>query len=78
MNRSACQTRPLKTVAGSTVQLRGKHGGDITIDFDWLEEGGCIDCEVDIDASRDTMWHRLIWACESCGGGSAELTPSSD
>jgi hypothetical protein len=72
------QARSMKTEAGSTVRLKGAHGGDITIDFDWLEEGGCIDCEVDLDASRDTNWRRLVWACISCDGGSANLAPATE
>lgn len=57
----------LRTKAGSTVD-----GNQIT--FDWLEEGGCIDCEPEV---IDGM---LVWHCEHCGGGSAELyyeTPDS-
>lgn len=70
------QTRPMRTDAGSRVRLSGKHGGIVDIDFDWFEEDhACIDCQPDIDASRDTNWWKLVWTCESCGGGSADLTP---
>lgn len=70
------QTRPMRTDAGSTVKLSGAHGGIVDIDFDWFEEDhACIDCLVDIDATRDTNFYLLVWDCETCGGGAAELTP---
>lgn len=48
------------------------------IDFDWVEEGGCIDCEVDVDATRSSGFNRLVWICSECGGGSAPLAISQD
>ena len=66
----------LTTPNGSTVEISGKHKGIYEIDFDWFEEDhACIDCEVDIDASRDTGWTRLIWGCCECTGGQAPLAP---
>lgn len=67
------QPTTLKTPAGSMVNIRGAHQGDIQIDFDWFEENACIDCQVDLDASRETNWKRLVWTCEQCSGGSADL-----
>jgi len=66
----------LRTPLGSTVILSGKHRGRVDVEFDWLEEDpACIDCEVDIDASRDTNWTTLIWGCCECTGGQAPLEP---
>lgn len=60
-----------KTKAGSTVVIAGEHGRSEVI-FDWLEEqshdvDACIDC----DPVVYDRW--LIWDCEHCGGGEAEL-----
>lgn len=66
----------LTTHNGSTVEISGKHKGIFKIGFDWCEEDrACIDCEVDIDASRDTGWTQLIWGCCECTGGQAPLAP---
>lgn len=54
---------------GSRVKIFGDHGGSFEIDFDWLEEGACVE-------SRPSVYEgRLIWSdCECCGsGGSTEL-----
>lgn len=63
------------TPNGSKVKVEGAHKGIVTVDFDWFEEDACIDCEPDIDETRHCGFHRLHWACESCGGASARLTP---
>ena len=68
------RTVRLTTPRGSTVEISGKHKGIFKIDFDWFEEDhACIDCEVDIDASRDTGWTTLVWGCCECTGGTAPL-----
>ena len=60
-----------RTVAGSTVVVSGAHGGVARVEFDWFEEpGACCDCQpcpYPVDG-------RLVWSCEVCGGGSADLT----
>jgi hypothetical protein len=58
-----------KTAAGSTLRVFGKHGGCFHVDFDWLEEGGCIDCSVSPCPDDGYM----IWSCDYCGGGHAKL-----
>ena len=58
-----------KTAAGSTMKISGKHGGIYEVDFDWFEEGGCYNCEP--SAREDDGF--LVWYCEECGGGRAEL-----
>jgi len=60
-----------RTAAGSEMWISGEHGGISEVSFDWLEEGACLDCRVsayDIDGM-------LIWECEECEGGRAELFP---
>ena len=60
-----------RTAAGSEMWVSGKHGGFSEVSFDWFEEDACLDCQVsayDVDG-------RLVWSCEECGGGSAELFP---
>ena len=57
------------TKAGSTMQISGKHSGISEVDFDWVEEDACVDCEVQA-YDRDGY---LIWSCDYCGGGSALL-----
>lgn len=61
-----------KTAAGSRMTISGAHGGISRVDFDWFEEGACCDCEV--CAYEDDG--RMIWQCDECGGGSAELFES--
>lgn len=58
-----------RTAKGSTVTVSGKYSGIFSVDFDWLEEDACSDCEVDPVPSDG----RLTWSCEYCDGGSAEL-----
>ena len=60
-----------RTAAGSTMEISGKYSGISRVEFDWLEEGGCVDCKCsayDVDGY-------LTWDCEECGGGSAKLIP---
>lgn len=51
-----------------------EHGGISTIDFDWFEEDACFDCEVQPYPEQfgEDDW-RLVWNCEYCSGGNAEL-----
>lgn len=58
-----------KTQAGSTMEITGKHGGISIVEFDWLEEGGCIDCVPEPYDDEGC----LVWSCEECGGGCAQL-----
>jgi len=52
------------TEKGSTVEVNGLK---YRIAFDWLEEGGCVDCE---PVYEDGL---LVWNCDYCDGGHAEL-----
>ena len=61
-----------RTEAGSTMIISGKYAGISTVEFDWLEEDACCECvpepyEVDGD---------LVWHCDYCVGGRAELFPT--
>jgi len=58
-----------KTKGGSIVEVSGKHSGIFNIDWDWVEEDACDSCEPDVDHLNE----RLVWYCDYCGGGSAEL-----
>jgi len=58
-----------RTAAGSTIRVSGKHGGEISIDFEWLDEGGCIECAPYFEPSELLF----VWSCEWCGGGSADV-----
>ena len=68
-----------RTKAGSTVRIYGKYSGCANCIFDWLEEGGCFDCEVEPypDDGGDGN-HYMTWNCDYCGGGSAELEPDPE
>ena len=65
-----------RTNAGSTMFVN-RNGGRSVIEFDWLEEGGCIECEVDpyetIAGQDDEPNGMLIWHCDECGSHSAVL-----
>jgi hypothetical protein len=69
---SRAATGICKTLTASMpARMGGEHGGISEVSFDWLEEGACLDCRVsayDIDGM-------LIWECEECEGGRAELFP---
>jgi len=58
-----------KTKAGSIVTVSGMHNGSFDVEFDWLEEGGCIECIHHVDHLEEA----LVWDCEYCEGGSAKL-----
>jgi len=60
------------TAKGSTVEVWGAHRGRVTISFDWLEEGACIEAVPDACVANpgDEM---LNWSCGCCGSGSARL-----
>ena len=54
-----------KTEAGSHIR---KSGSRVIINFEWLdEENSCIDCDPYVENEC------LMWNCESCGHGVAEL-----
>lgn len=57
------------TVFGSEMRISGEHSGKSIVYFDWLEEGACCDCIPD-PYEQDG---RLVWHCDQCGGGSAQL-----
>lgn len=58
-----------KTAAGSTMKI-SKNGGVSSVVFDWFEEpDACSECEADAYESDG----RMVWSCEYCEGGSAEL-----
>ena len=61
------------TAAGSTVEISGEHSGISRVEFDWLEEGGCIDCQPHAYSEIDGNEFYLIWICRECGGGKAQL-----
>ncbi len=61
------------TAAGSTVSISGLHGGRSRVEFDWCEEpNACPDCRV--RAYEDDG--QLVWDCDHCGGGRADLMPA--
>ena len=62
-----------RTAAGSEMWISGENGGRSAVAFDWLEEGACPECEVD-PYDFDGM---LLWHCEECNGGSAQLYPAN-
>jgi hypothetical protein len=59
---------------GSTLEISGKYGGISKVSFDWLEEGGCVDCQCEAYPEKfdENDW-RLVWNCDYCEGGSAKL-----
>lgn len=59
-----------RTKNGSTMEISSDHCGISTVSFDWVEEDACIDCKVCAYADEDGF---LVWECEHCGGGRAEL-----
>jgi hypothetical protein len=60
-----------RTAAGSLVTISGAHARNYAIDFDWFEEEACIECHPSVDFESC----RLVWDCDYCDGGSAELIP---
>ena len=68
-----------RTAAGSRVTVAGKHGGEFTVDFDWLEEGGCIECEVDpVPEEYGPGDFRLMWRCAYHDSGNSKLIPTEE
>ncbi len=65
-----------RTEHGSDVHVLTRNAGSWIADFDWFEEpNACCDCRVvDVDP-RDCV---LMWECDICGGGMAELTRVKD
>jgi len=62
------------TKNGSRVTIFGKRNGCSQVDFDWFEEGGCVDCiPQPYPEKYDNNDVRLVWHCDVCGGGSAKL-----
>lgn len=62
-----------RTQSGSTVTIRGEHGGRHDIDFDWLEERACIEAHPAVEDGR------LVWSCSCCAdGGGAPLAAVLD
>lgn len=63
-----------RTAHGSRVEISGRHMGIVTIDFDWLEEGACIESKRNVLAeTRDPEDAWLFWSCKCCGGGQTRL-----
>lgn len=60
-----------RTERGSKLTISGEHGGISEVDFDWLEEGACLDCEP--EPYDDDGY--LVWHCDVCDGGKAKLYP---
>lgn len=66
-----------RTACGSTVEVSGQHHGVVTIDFDWFEEGACIEAarSVSVEIGPEPMLH---WECACCGAFSEPLVCASD
>ena len=47
-----------RTAAGSEVTVSGKYGGIYDFDFDWFEEGACV------EAAPYILDDCLCWACD--------------
>lgn len=61
------------TAAGSTLDVISRPDGCHWIEVDWLQEGGCLDCEPALTADG-----ALVWDCPVCGGGGpVEWIPDS-
>ncbi|MCR4297553.1 MAG: hypothetical protein NUV75_02185 [Gallionella sp.] len=59
-----------RTAAGSEMWISGTHAGKSVVEFDWIEEdNACLDCVP--EAYDSDGW--LVWHCDYCGGGRAEL-----
>ncbi len=64
-----------RTLAGSEMRISGKLGGVSRVLFDWVEESpACCDCHPDPYEDHGC----LVWTCNMCGGGRAELSPYRD
>lgn len=63
-----------RTAAGSEVEITGKYGGIVRIDFDRYEEDNCcMDCVVNLDFEEENGEYYLSWYCDYCDGGMAKL-----
>ncbi len=49
---------------GSTVKVTGKYSGIFTIDFDWFEEGACVEAHPEFN--NDDNEPAIIACCECC------------
>lgn len=59
-----------KTDHGSQMWISGNYSGVSRVEFDWFEEpDACCDCVVSAYESDG----RMVWTCDQCGGGSADL-----
>ena len=63
------KTGVYRTENGSVVRISG---GRSEIDFDWFEEGACIDADVWVQDGE------LVWECECCGVFSKPLLGEND
>lgn len=61
------------TLGGSTLTVRGDHSGIFDLEFDWVEEMACPECEPRVEPDEDF----LVWDCEECGGGSSRWLSES-
>lgn len=61
-----------RTAAGSQMWISGDHGGRSVVEFDWVEEGACCDCQ----AQPYEVDGMLTWHCDECDGGCAQLYPA--
>jgi hypothetical protein len=65
-------TEGYRTARGSRVEISGKHRGISVIDFDWFEEGACIEAHPTCETTDpNDAW--LYWQCGCCGHGQARL-----
>jgi len=60
-----------RTAAGSEMRVSGLRSGVSAVNFDWVEEGACVDCQPNV---YDDDGY-LVWDCDDCGGGKAKLEP---
>jgi hypothetical protein len=60
-----------RTEKGSTAEVFGHHSGSYRIEFDWFEEGACIEACPSVDTTGGETW--LHWNCDCCGSGQAML-----
>lgn len=63
-----------ETAAGSTMKISGEHGGISRVEFDWLEEGACPECQMNVYEIDGY----LTWSCRECGGGRAALIKTGE
>jgi hypothetical protein len=65
-------TENYRTARGSRVEISGAHRGISVINWDWFEEGACIEARPVAEVnSRDDP--HLFWSCDCCGAGQAPL-----